>query len=359
MAAFAVFTNQEARMRPRPLVVALLSLVFILPSCSNTDKPAQLLTSPGDAQHDGVYWRENHCPSITYSYTLNIDEDAYKPYIYLYNLSLQDADEDDTHSTTITQAPSHGITGPYDNGPYPDGSFYYLPDRNFCGTDELKLTVSDGTCESNECTVTINVSCENDCPDAYPDGIGVNPGSSVNFQLDANDDDDDPLQYAVVSAPTHGTVVVQTQTGAASYTPTPGYCGPDGFTFKVSDGQCDSDVATITIGMSCAPPDADDDGVPDDEDNCADSDLSPTVMVYGCNSGVTNTVDAHGCSLADLVGEQVLAAITVTTNHGKFVSEITKSLQSMVDDGLISPADKAALMDCMGSSEFGHKKIRH
>ena len=358
MAAFAVFTNQEARMRPRPLVVALLSLVFILPSCSDTDKPAQLLTSPGDAQHDGVYWRENTCPTISSTFVLNIPEDEYKPQITLSDLGLYDADEDDTHSIIITQGPSHGFTGPGDS-PYTGGYVYYMPDRDFCGTDELKVKVSDGTCESNECTVTINVSCENDCPDAYSDGIGVNPGGSVNFQLDANDDDDDPLQYAVVSPPTHGTVVVQTQTGAASYTPSAGYCGPDGFTFKVNDGQCDSGVATITISMSCAPPDADDDGVPDDEDNCADTDLRPTVAIGDCDSGVPNTLDAHGCSLADLVVEQVHAAITGTTNHGKFVSEITKSLQSMVDDGLISPADKAALMDCMGSSEFGHKKIRH
>jgi Bacterial Ig domain len=337
-------------MRPRPLVLALLSLVFVLPSCSDTDKPSQLLTSPGDAQHDVDFWRENNCPVIAYSHTMNIEEDEYKPQITLSALGLNDADEDDTHSITVTQGPSHGFTGPGDS-PYTGGYVYYMPDRNFCGTDELKVKVSDGICESNECTVTINVSCENDCPKAYSDGIGVNPGGSVNFQLDAIDDDDDPLQYTVVSPPTHGTVVVQTQTGAASYTPSAGYCGADGFTFKVNDGQCDSDVATITISMSCAPPDADGDGVPDDQDDCDDSDIGATVKVGTCDTGVANDLGSDGCTLSDKITSATQAASQNAANHGKFVSAMAKALNTMVANGSITADEKDAIMHCVGSSD--------
>jgi hypothetical protein len=79
----------------------------------------------------------------------------------------------------------------------------------------------------------------------------VDLGSSVNFQLSASDPNNDPLHYDITQAPAHGIVVLQVQTGAASYTPNPDYCGPDSFKFKVSDSQCDSAEATVSITVNC------------------------------------------------------------------------------------------------------------
>src|SRR5437879_5974214 len=63
--------------------------------------------------------------------------------------------------------------------------------------------------------------------------------------LTASDVDGDPLTYAVVTAPTHGTL-----SGTApnlTYTPAAGYFGPDSFTFKANDGTVDSAAATVSL----------------------------------------------------------------------------------------------------------------
>jgi Bacterial Ig domain len=93
----------------------------------------------------------------------------------------------------------------------------------------------------------------NSCPTALPLSISVAGGGTVNFQLMATDPDGDALQFVVTSPPAHGVVVLQVGTGAGTYTPAPGYCGPDSFRFRVSDGQCQSNDATVSITV-CPPP---------------------------------------------------------------------------------------------------------
>ena len=64
--------------------------------------------------------------------------------------------------------------------------------------------------------------------------------------------------------PTHGDTVVDTATGAITYTPTPGYSGPDTYTYRVCDTSTPApvcDVATVTISVGAntvvATPDSD------------------------------------------------------------------------------------------------------
>ena len=73
-------------------------------------------------------------------------------------------------------------------------------------------------------------------------------------------------------------------------------------------------------------PDADGDGVADTEDECPNSDLSATVVIDGCNSGVSNTLFPSGCTISDRIGECAEGA----TTHGQFtkcVSHLTDGLQ--------------------------------
>lgn len=91
----------------------------------------------------------------------------------------------------------------------------------------------------------------NQCPVANPVSVFVDQNSSVNFTLAGSDPNGDPLQYIVTRPPASGTLIVQPGTGAATYTPTPGFCGPDSFTYKVNDGVCDSAEAAGTITVRC------------------------------------------------------------------------------------------------------------
>ena len=63
--------------------------------------------------------------------------------------------------------------------------------------------------------------------------------------LTAIDADQDPLTYAIVSAPANGTLVGTPPN--VTYTPNLGYGGPDSFTFKANDGEADSAPATVSI----------------------------------------------------------------------------------------------------------------
>ena len=108
---------------------------------------------------------------------------------------------------------------------------------------------------SASCSFTVTVKC-NQCPTADPLSVTVDQDSTVNFQLPGSDQDGDPLQYSITQPPAHGVLVLQIQTGAASYSPNAGYIGPDSFKYKVNDGKCDSAEATVSISVAdTTPPD--------------------------------------------------------------------------------------------------------
>jgi hypothetical protein len=120
------------------------------------------------------------------------------------------------------------------------------------GATTVTCTAVDGVSNTISCSFTVTVNAGgNQCPTANPSNITVSSGASANFQLSASDPESNPLTYTVTQAPAHGTVVLQVQTGAATYTPAAGYCGPDSFRFRVNDGTCNSGEATVAITVDC------------------------------------------------------------------------------------------------------------
>ena len=89
------------------------------------------------------------------------------------------------------------------------------------------------------------------CPVASGSQVRLDQDSSTPIQLAATDANGDRLLYTITQAPAHGVLVIGAQTGAGTYTPTRGYCGPDSFKFKVTDGQCTSEEATVNIDVHC------------------------------------------------------------------------------------------------------------
>jgi hypothetical protein len=164
------------------------------------------------------------------------------------NFQLPASDPDgDPLQYIITQAPAHGTLVLQ----VQTGAASYTPTQGYCGLDSFRFKVTDSQCESAEAAVSITVTNCNQCPTANPLSVAVDQDSHVNFQLPASDPDGDSLQYIITQAPAHGTLVLQVQTGAGSYTPAPGYCGPDSFRFKVTDGRCESAPATVSVAVRC------------------------------------------------------------------------------------------------------------
>lgn len=86
-------------------------------------------------------------------------------------------------------------------------------------------------------------------------------------------------------------------------------------------------------------PDADGDGVPDDEDCNPHSDLRPTIWVGDINTGVPNTLFENGCTSADLIA----ALASSAPNHGEFTSAVARLTNEWVRAGLITGQQKGAI----------------
>jgi hypothetical protein len=86
--------------------------------------------------------------------------------------------------------------------------------------------------------------------------------------------------------------------------------------------------------------DLDGDGVL--EDACPASDLSDTVVIDGCDSGVANPVFPSGCTMNDLMTDCAEAA----TNHQQVDRCIAKLTDKMEQIGIITSGQKAAMQHC-------------
>jgi hypothetical protein len=165
---------------------------------------------------------------------------------------------------TVTFQATADKPGMFSAGPAiaSDGTLTYTPAPNANGVANVTVVAKDnggtaggGHDTSAPCSFTITLTPVNDCPTADSQTVTVDLNSTANLTLVGHDVDGDALQYSVSQAPAHGVVVLQVNTGAATYTPTAGYSGPDLFKFKASDGHCDAEgTVTINVRTACTPP---------------------------------------------------------------------------------------------------------
>jgi hypothetical protein len=97
--------------------------------------------------------------------------------------------------------------------------------------------------------------------------------------------------------------------------------------------------------------DTDGDTVADDVDQCAGSDLSATVVIGTCDSGVANPVFSTGCTLADLVD----ACADGAKNHGKYVSCVARTTKALTKSQVITGREKGAIQRCAAQSDIGKR----
>jgi hypothetical protein len=86
-------------------------------------------------------------------------------------------------------------------------------------------------------------------------------------------------------------------------------------------------------------PDADADGVPDDEDCNPNSDTSATIVIGGINTGVANTLFPNGCTMSDLLTQLKAGAAT----QGDYVAAVAHLTNQWVAEGLISGTQKGTI----------------
>jgi VCBS repeat-containing protein len=128
------------------------------------------------------------------------------------------------------------------------GLYSYTPATDFAGNDSFSYSVSDGSLSASA-QVSLRVSAVNDAP--------VSSGASITTEEDtrtggrlpaASDAEGDPVTYARMTGPEHGSVTVGGD-GQYLYEPAADYAGTDGFTFRVIDSAGASNSYRVTIDV--------------------------------------------------------------------------------------------------------------
>jgi len=142
------------------------------------------------------------------------------------------------------------------------GSFTYVPDSGYVGTETFGYVVSDGNGGTATGTVTISVTPVQHAPvaggDAYTTAQDT-PLSVATPGVLANDGDQDgntlAVETAPVVAPSNGTVSLAAD-GSFTYAPNGGFTGSDSFTYRIDDGTGRSADGVVTITVSASAPTA-------------------------------------------------------------------------------------------------------
>ena len=142
-----------------------------------------------------------------------------------------------------------------------DGTLTFTPSANASGDAIVTVLLHDnggigisGADTSAAQTFLIHVAPVNDAPVSNNDGFTLFQDASLSIPTAgvlANDSDveGDALTASLVSAPTHGTVVLNSN-GSFDYTPAAGFVGSDSFSYVANDGLADSLTATVTLTVA-------------------------------------------------------------------------------------------------------------
>ena len=157
-----------------------------------------------------------------------------------------------------------------------------VPPTGFIGEDTFNYTIVDTTGVTDSATVTLDISAdsdptENNAPEAGNDLASAIAGQPATANLLDNDidsngdpvtitdvDGNDPSAGLItivdpVSGDTQGTLLVDSVTGAATFTPEPGFVGTVQVPYTIDDGNGDTDTSTMTFVIIDPAPVADDD----------------------------------------------------------------------------------------------------
>lgn len=192
--------------------------------------------------------------------------------------------EDNTLRAAVARPPGHGTLTLRE-----DGSFTYVPEVNYRGTDSFEYAPGDGSSLGSPVLVEIAVTQP---PTATNDVYLVDIDTPIaiddpDLGLLVNDHDapeNDDLVALIDRLPQNGELILA-EDGTFRYTPDPGYTGLDVWTYQVSDGRSESNVGTVTmaVGITSLPR-----AVPDAYTTTEDTEL----IVTAADGLLANDTDA-------------------------------------------------------------------
>ena len=215
--------------------------------------PAEVASLHADI---GVYYN-NEAP-VANDDAYSVKEDAQFYFVGAVDgLLANDTDGDgDPLTARVVSPPSRGTLSVN-----PDGSFVYDSDENYFGTDTFTYVANDFR-DSNEATVTFNITPVYDRPRAVADSYEGTPDQPVSIPrflgVLVNDEnpDDATLNAVLVDPPAAGSVTLESD-GSFVYDPQ-GFAGTTEFSYSIDDLVSQTAPATVTLTLNTPPQAVDD-----------------------------------------------------------------------------------------------------
>lgn len=131
------------------------------------------------------------------------------------------------------------------------GSYAYVPQANFNGSDSFAVTVTDPSGATTTQTIKVSVVAVNDAPVvAASASLTTQEDKVLQGSVAASDVEGDALSWAVSRTAGHGGVKLDGATGAYAYIPDPNYNGTDSFEVTVTDQHGAKSVQTVSVTVT-------------------------------------------------------------------------------------------------------------
>ncbi|WP_336605417.1 tandem-95 repeat protein [Stutzerimonas stutzeri] len=224
-----------------------------------------------------------------------------------------------------------------------DGSWTFTPTANWNGNVSFSFGVNDGTVTVAN-SASLAVAAVNDAPTTADAQLQTDENTSVSGQVSAQDIEGDTLTYTIQSGVAHGSLLLNTVSGAYTYTPNQGYSGADTFTLRVYDtqgGYADSVVSVEVTPVNDAP---------DVQPITLPSINEDGSLTFSATELLAGAQDSDGDTLS-IVDLQLASGDGVLTDNGNGTWTFTPSanwngsvnLSYGVSDGTVTVANSASL----------------
>lgn len=242
----------------------------------------------------------NDAPTISSTAITAATQDA----AYSYTFAASDTDVGDVLTFSAVTKPS------WLSFNATSGVLSGTPGNADVGSHVVLLRVTDTDGLTADQSFSITVTNVNDAPVATSSTVTLEEDGSVTITLAAEDMDNDPLTYEVVSQPESGTLE---QHGTVwLYTPEKDFNGTDVFSFIAKDAELSSEPATITINVTAV----------NDDPQAVDDDytLTSTANDIYALAVLANDVDVDGDTLTIDGAAADIGSVQITSEGLSFTA---------------------------------------
>jgi VCBS repeat-containing protein len=128
-----------------------------------------------------------------------------------------------------------------------DGTYSYVPNENFNGSDSFIFSVTDELSTPIEAEVSIEITAVNDAPSLTVSELTLDEDSEASSDAIASDIENSALTYSVSVSASNGAATIDSN-GNYNYQPNTDFNGTDSFEITVNDGELSTaEVVEVTI----------------------------------------------------------------------------------------------------------------